>query len=367
MTKTAFSDVWLRSLSPPEKGQVAFWDEKLPSFGVRVSQGGSKTFVVNRRNNLITLGRFGVLSLAEARTEARKLLAEFTLGKVRPQSITYSQAIQIFLEDKSKNRRARTIHGYKRLLDRLGFQGQLTEISHGEVARRLSKITKHQEHNHCLTALKVFFNWCIKRKYITENPAVGLSAHSTTSRARVLSDAELKSIWMMCDGTFGTIVKILILTGQRRGEVAALQSSWIHNDTITLPREITKNGREHTFPIGAMSAAVIRGSENTAASSLLFPARGKSGTPFNGWSKCKAHLDSVSGVKDWTLHDLRRTFATNLAALGAAPHVVEKLLNHVSGTISGVAAIYNRYAFEKECRAAVEAWEARLQTILEQP
>ncbi|MEA2991589.1 MAG: hypothetical protein QOD40_509, partial [Alphaproteobacteria bacterium] len=87
MAKVAFSDVSLRSLKPPERGQVCYWDAKFPGFGCRVSQGGSKTFILNRNNNFISLGKFGVIGLSQARNEARRLLAEFTLGKARPQSL----------------------------------------------------------------------------------------------------------------------------------------------------------------------------------------------------------------------------------------------------------------------------------------
>jgi integrase len=96
-------------------------------------------------------------------------------------------------------------------------------------------------------------------------------------------------------------------------------------------------------------------------SGTLFPARGtNSSKPFSGWSKSKAALDKLSAVSDWTLHDLRRTFATRLAELGVAPHVIERLLNHVTGTVSGVAAVYNRASYLAEMRAAIEVWEAYL-------
>jgi hypothetical protein len=97
--KITFSDVGLRNLSPPEQGQVAYWDDRLPAFGLRVSQGGSKTFILKRHNCRITIGRYGVITLADARAEARRMLAEFTLGKIRPQSITYPQAVKLFVED----------------------------------------------------------------------------------------------------------------------------------------------------------------------------------------------------------------------------------------------------------------------------
>ena len=98
--------------------------------------------------------------------------------------------------------------------------------------------------------------------------------------------------------------------------------------------------------------------------SFLFPARGRSETCFNGWSKCKATLDTLSGVADWTLHDLRRTFASNLAASGVQLPVIEKLLNHVSGSFGGIVAVYQRHNFMPEMRDAIEKWGARLNKIL---
>src|SRR5262245_52017337 len=103
-----------------------YWDEKLPAFGLRVSQGGSRTFVLKRNNSRITIGRYGTISLSEARAEAKRLLAEFTLGKVRPQSITYPQAVDLFIEEKRKSRRRQTVEGYDWLLNRFPFKGQLT-------------------------------------------------------------------------------------------------------------------------------------------------------------------------------------------------------------------------------------------------
>ena len=384
MAKIAFSDVGLRSIKPPDRGQCSYWDEKFPAFGIRVSQGGSKTFVLNRHNSLITIGRFGVLGLSEARTEAKKLLAEYTLGKIRPQSITFPQAVALFIADKKKQRRERTAKDYERLLGLFPFKGQLGDVSFAEVSRQLAKITAPSEFNHALVALKVFYNWCMKRRYITANPTVGLSTQSTTSRDRVLSDAEVKLIWQACEqsavprvqqhtatsegaastlpANFVTIVKLLILTGQRRTEIASLQTSWIKENQITLPKEITKNGREHTFPIGQLACTALNLSSTKTG--YLFPARGVRDRAFNGWSKSKAALDKLSGVTDWTLHDLRRTFATTLAKLRTPIHVTEKLLNHISGSHSGIVGVYQRHQYEAECREAVEKYQAHLLQLL---
>ena len=203
---------------------------------------------------------------------------------------------------------------------------------------------------------------------------VGQVPGALTPRERVLTDAELANVLSQARKTpypFGAIVELLIFTGQRRGEIAALRWDWIDDKarTITLPSSITKNRRPHTFPYGAMAAAVI--GTIPPLGDYLFPASrsnvaGRSTTIFNGWGKPKAALDKLSPIAPWTLHDLRRTFATNLAAIGTPIHVTEKLLNHISGTVSGVAAIYNRHAYMNEMRNAIEALERRLSLIAAQ-
>ena len=181
-----------------------------------------------------------------------------------------------------------------------------------------------------------------------------------------------KSIWEATaePKPYNGIVRMLILTGQRKGEIAALQTAWIKDGTITLPKEVTKNAREHMLPIGSLCAAELARNSTTThtQAGYIFFDKASTGAPFSGWSKSKIALDRKLGdrVAPWTLHDLRRTFATNLAALGTPIHVTEKLLNHISGTVSGVAAIYNRHAYLDEMRAAIEAWEKRLSFILAQ-
>ena len=125
MPNIAFSDVGLRSIKPPLLGQLDYWDNKLPGFGLRVSQGGSKTFILKRRNRAdrTSTAASGVLTLAEARAEAKRLLAEFTLGKLRPRAITYPEAVKQFIENKTRSRRASTAAGYEWLLNHFPFKG----------------------------------------------------------------------------------------------------------------------------------------------------------------------------------------------------------------------------------------------------
>lgn len=414
MPKAHLTQQGLISLKPPEKGQVEFWDTTLPAFGIRISQGGSKTFILKRENRRITLGRYPVLSLHDARSEAKRMMAEFTLGRLRPHAISYVHATAAFLEEKQPNLRPNTLRSYRRHLTFFTF-GRLSQISQHDITPQLKPLAKTpSEHNHAAQTLVIFFGWCIKRQYLTTNPALHLPQFPKVSRSRVLTDAELKSIWLACSlepairedaepftsqglanlpralpANFCTLVKLLILMGQRVTETASLQTSWIKqsssetptsssnalnaskvnssptssvfsNDlwTITIPKEVTKNKREHTFPIGTLTQALL-----PTSTGLLFPANGST-THYKSWSKGKVALDKLSGVQNWTLHDLRRTFATRLADIGTAPHIIERLLNHATGTISGISATYNRAKYLPEMQLAVLAYESHLKQLL---
>ena len=162
---------------------------------------------------------------------------------------------------------------------------------------------------------------------------------------------------------FGAIVKLLILTGQRRSEITNLRQSWLEDDAITFPAEIIKNAREHTIPMGDMTKVLI--ANLPKRTDLLFPSRLNDKTPFNGFSRAKLTFDKELEIESYTLHDLRRTFSSIMAKLGTPIHVTEKILNHTSGTISGVAAVYNRHSYQMEMREAFADYEDYLKTLIE--
>jgi integrase len=372
--RVALTDLAIRSLKVPEKGQRTYLDKNLPGFGVRVSQGGTKTFVLMHGpiRQLTTIGRFPIISLAAAREKARNVLAEEQLGIRRPTAPRFDEALDLFVTKHChvKNR-ARTAAETERLL-RKHFLPSLRHLRLDEITgARISRITddllnRPSAARHAFVAVRTFFRWCCKRGFIAASPIALMDAPAlAASRDRVLTDHELVVIYRRavsqgCSG--GKIVRLLILTGQRRGEISGLRGEWINRDTktITLPSEITKNARIHTFPYGDLAAAII---EDLPTEGFLFPARGaKNERSYNGWSKLRRSIDP--GVPEWTLHDLRRTFATNLAALDVAPHIIERILNHASGAISGVAAIYNRFSYLDGMREAIQKWESRLRLLL---
>jgi integrase len=350
-----FTDMTIVKLPPGE-----YWDAKFPSFGVRVGKN-TKTFLLKKNNSRVKIGSYPATSLADARIKAHGLKAAPNTPDAS--QTTLEDAVDLFLANHCKNYRPRSIAEMKRLLGKLSSleTRKLTAITTQEVHALIDKLPT-SEANHLFKASRTFFRFCVRRR-IGSNPLEGLSVpNKEQSRARVLTDAELRAIWDACDGTHGVIVKLLILTGQRRGELSALRWEWVDEEarTISFPASITKNARSHTIPCGQLTYNIL---DSIGSEGLFFIARHRD-TPFNGWSKSKAVLDRLSGVTGWTLHDLRRTFASNLAALGVRLEVIEKLLNHVSGSFAGVAGIYNRYDFFPEMKAAIDLWEARLAKIV---
>jgi integrase len=163
-------------------------------------------------------------------------------------------------------------------------------------------------------------------------------------------------------GPYGGIVELLALTGQRREEAAG--STWDEFDLDqriwTLPKVRTKNAKQHTVHLSAQAITVLKRMKKQGP--LVFSVHGT--RPFQAFSLAKRELDDMSGVKNWRLHDLRRTCVSGMARLGIPPHVADKILNHQSGTISGVAAVYQRHDFLDERNGALERWGAHLAKIV---
>ena len=375
------TDISVRALRPPEKGQVTYADDTLPGFGVRVSQGGTKTFVVvhGPTRQRTTIGRFPIISLGEARAEAKRLLAEATLGKRRPKTVTFDQAKDEFLTASKRKNRPSTYRNYVRLIGHFAFgKMKLGDIGKQEIKRRLDRlIDRPAEHRHALVAIKGLFRFAVREGYLDHSPVEGFRPQQpSVSRDRVLSGPELKMIMVASRSfpyPFGAITELLIFTGQRRGEIAALEWKWIDEKerTITLPASLTKNKRDHVFPYGDMTQDVLVRLPRIDDSPFLFPAsrhrwKDKEPTIFDSWSKAKREFGTlVPDLKGWTLHDLRRTFSTTMASLGVPQIVVEKLLNHVSGgTQSPIAQVYNRHSYLEEMRAAIRTYEDYLQKLL---
>ena len=191
------------------------------------------------------------------------------------------------------------------------------------------------------------------------NPVINTNRREERPRDRVLSSDELRTIWRALDNNdYGRIIKILALTGQRAGEIAGLRWSEVGDDVISLPGERTKNHRAHDIPLSPTVRELLGA---RADRDLIF---GQRGGPFTNWSKNKAALDARTSLKHWVIHDLRRSVATGMADIGIQPHIIEAVLNHVSGHKGGIAGIYNRAQYSTEKAQALARWDEHVRAVV---
>jgi integrase len=364
------------------KSDEIFFDDDLPGFGLRIRAGGSRKWVVYYRQGGIqrrhTVGSAAVLTVDDARKRARKVLVAVDDGKDPATEKAHKRAaaglifdaiVRDYLEARQAALKPKTIADctyHLQTLWRPLHRLALSAVSRPAVAAHLRVIAKENgavTANRARSSLSAMFAWAIGEGLCDNNPVIGTNkAIQEVPRDRVLSDAELAKIWKALPADdYGKIVKLLMLTGQRREEISGLRWSEIDMDAklITLSGERTKNGNEHRIPLPDYAIAILE--TNTQRGEFVFAeGRGR----FFGWSRTKAALDDSCGVKDWTLHDLRRTAATGMADLGVQPHVIEAVLNHVSGHKAGVAGIYNRSTYGSEKRAALELWAGHIRVAL---
>lgn len=370
------TDPTFRRLRVPEKGRVTYSDDAVPGFGVRVSATGAKSFVllVGRARRRITIGKHPTITLQQARARAREILAQRVLGKDELPSVKFEDALPIFLmshygdhyiKPRTRDEADRVLNVY--FLPKFRYR-QLADIKSHEVADIIDGMRKKPSMaHHAFGVIRLFFRWAEGRRYVSHSPcAVLRPPRRGRPRERVLSQDEVQAVLAAAQAnpsTFATIVELLLVTGQRRGEIANLRAEWIdwNAKAITFPGAVTKNKRQHVLPFGPHVELLLRRGHPKG---YLFRGRGTE-TPFDGWSKCKPAFDRACPIAHWTLHDLRRTFATNLAALGVPVHVTEKLLNHISGTMGGIVAVYQRHAYAAEKRSAMLLWEGAIKQMID--
>lgn len=351
-----------------------FWDSYLPGFGMRVAPSGKKTFFVMCRDKgkqrRLSLGCYPIITLAEARDAARDKLRLVSQGlpleEKKQESITLEQVFKSFIERyaKKKNKDWKGTEARLRntLIKEYGTL-DVRDITRANIIALLDKIVARNapiQANRVHAGASKFFKWCIERGYIESNPVQYITKPAPENpRDRVLSDDELALIWDKAEKMkypFGPLLQILILTGQRKGEVSGMRWSEINiKEKIWLiPKERSKNGHAHAVPLSGKVLNILENVPRFLHSDFVFTTTGK--TPVSGFGKLKSRLDKASGVNNWIIHDIRRTVASGMARLKVTPYVVEKILNHVSGTFSSVAGVYNRYGYDDEKREALQAW-----------
>jgi integrase len=385
MSSVLLTDFFIKRTQARDK-QFEILDAKVKGLTLRIS-GKAKTFNCLYKfmghNSRLKLGRYPSMTLKDARQKADEALRQVSRGidpkaeKLRKRSSytdnLFSRIVPEFIENHAR-RNTRSWKEPDRILKnefipRLG-KFQLDQISRRMIQSGLNEIAASgpSAANHAFAVIRKLFNWCVEQGYIDHSPCLGMKKPSkTVERSRVLSDHELAAIWLATDKMgfpFGTHVKLLISTAQRRNEVSTL--CWADFDlehrTWTQPAASNKSGRAHIVPLSDLTLATIR-SLPRVHDELVFPARGKD-NPVSGYSKWKRKLDHISGVTGWTLHDLRRTAATGMAQLKVPVHIIELVLNHRAKSLSGVAGIYNRHEYLDEQRDALDRWAKHVEDLL---
>jgi integrase len=373
---------------PKGKSDCIVFDDDIAGFGLRLREGGSRTWVyqyrVGKKQRRMVLGSAKSVPLILARKNASDLEAKVRLGgdpamnkeTARLEAVnTFAVLAHRFLEARRPSWRTRTYEERKRHLikdSKSLHPFTITAVAQRNVANLLSDIAKEKGDvtaNRVRSSLCAFFGWAIREgvRLPEGNVASYTNKREESSRDRVLTDGELGLIWNAClDDDFGAILKLLMLTGQRANEIAQLRWNEVHDEQIVLPAERTKNARSHLIPLSEAAKGILpwfREGDRT----FVF---GRDNTGFSGWGKAKEKLDvrvaeAKKPLEHWTVHDLRRTVATRMAELGVPPHIIEAVLNHVSGHKGGVAGIYNRATYDKEKREALNLWAEHVMAAVE--
>lgn len=423
-----FTDIGLKNEAPADRGKRKYlWDSRVDGLGLRLTDKGVKAFVIMTRVKgevwLKTLGNYPHMSLKEGRIQAGLLLSRIRAGEdprseekaaeeekkasaqssievytVRNAVAGYEKAHISRLKPRSQLEARRPLE--KVLLTRWPEKA-LSDVTKADIRAALSEIVEAGNPvaaNRTLANLKAFFNWCLSEDRLTVNPCVGIRepGGAETSRDRVLSDDEIRTLWPIMEETgypFGCLAQFLLVTAQRRDEGSNLRWSEIadldgSNPVWTIPASKNKGGRLHEVPLSPLAVRLLKSLPRIAIefredgspvlSEYAFTTTGK--TPISGFSGGKERLEEItvrefarialetgkvpSPLERWTIHDMRRTAASGMARDDIPPHVVSRVLNHSPGKAEGITAVYNRHGYLREKRHALEGWAAKLDTLI---
>jgi len=373
-----------------ERREIA--DGYLPGLYLVIQPTGAKSWAVRYRYHgqprKFTLGSFPRIDLKAARDLGAKALRAVAEGRdpgheraqaraSQPDSIE-AVATQFIERHCRRVNRPKTARETERLLRRNvlpRWRGRsIDSITRRDVLDVLDRVVDAGapiEANRVLAATRKMFSWAVSRDIIAASPCAGVKPPSPErSRDRTLNDAELRSVWLAADQIgwpFGPLVQLLTLTGQRRDEVGRMRWSEvdIEKRLWVLPLERTKTGKTaHEVPLSTAAIDVLKKIPRVAGSDLVFSTNGA--TPASGYSKAKRRIDALLplGTPHWTLHDLRRSFASGAARIGIDLPVVEKILGHTGGSFRGVVGIYQRFDFADAKRQALEAWGRHVASLV---
>jgi integrase len=378
-------------LKPPAKGRVVHWDALVPGFGLRISASGARSWIamfrVNGRAVMATIGSMSAIpKVDDARKLAREAILVAKTG-VNPVELARAEKIEVettvsavidrYLRE-HVDRHVGTAWGREvhRMLERevLPHWGDrpirgITRRDVNSLLDRKSNEGHLTQANRIFDAVRGLFHWARAHDMVDELPTTGVRPGKKVERDRVLTDAEIVRFWAGCDSLewpFGPMFKLLLLTAQRRDEIGQLR--WAEVDIkhrrLIIAGARMKNTLVHETHLSPLALEIFEALPRFAGADLVFV--GRTGvTAVSGFSRAKSQLDELMGdPPSWVLHDLRRTAASGMARLRIAPHVIDRVLSHVSGTIKGISRVYNRHAYLDESAAALDEWSALVEALV---
>jgi integrase len=395
MPKRKLTAAAVEKVGAPNKGRIEYFDTVLPGFALRITDKGSKSWVlfyrIGGRQRRLTIGKYPAFELADARTEAREALRLVEKGqdpalvkaeakRVLQHPDTIEAVVSKFIERHAKpnNKTWREVQLMFRhhVLPDWGKR-DIRSITRRDVIDLIDDVTDRTSPvraNRILANVRKLFGWAVERDIIGASPVTGVKPPGKErERDRVLSDQEIRAVWEACgDGEkgigwpFGPFTRMLLVTAQRRDEVAHMKWADIdfENSNWSLPREITKADRSHDVPLSPLALDILTNIPRIGPFVFMSgrePRLAKGPKPISGFGKAKTVIDRKSGVINWRYHDLRRTAGTNMARHGIPVFTISRVLNHAEG---GVTKIYARHSYFAEKRHALDAWAQALGSIV---
>ena len=382
----------VKRMRPPSTGRRETYDAKVPGLFLRVTMTGKKSWGLDFRfkgkRERLMLGSYPVVELDDARTAAMDALkavrndrnpaAEKRASKqAQPSAETVRAVAALFVERYAKrnNRSWReTERIFKMYVVPVWKDRLLADIRRPDLINLLDGVEDNNGpvmSDAVLAQVRKLFNWALDRGIIEATPIARVQRRTKSkerARKRWLDKSEIRAVWSAADQAghpFGPFVKMLLLTGQRRSEVANMRWDEINNGVWTIPATKTKNKQEHEVPLPLAAIQLLGGIPSTG-DYVFMSGRSKAGNPISGFSKAKAALDahilnSGEPLEKWGFHDLRRSVRTHMSRLNVASAIAERVLNHAP---QGVEAVYDRHGYLDEKRMALEAWSSSLTLIL---
>ena len=382
----ALSDRTIRNTKPKSsvyRIRDVSGDPELKGLGITIAPAGSKTFFLSYSSptrgirRQLNLGRYPATSLQEARQKARATRAAIAMGKDPADelsdlpTVTLGEGLDLYARAKLNHQRT----GKSTERDLRRDFGPLLRLSAATITSAMvAKIIDDKSRTAPIMANRLYgyarpwFRWLAARGHINDNPMDGIEKPAQEkARERVLTDEEVAAIWTATNDLgypFGPLVKLLLLTGVRREEMAGMRRDEIDFDQNlwAVPAERSKTSVAIRIPLSAMATDVLHTLPVTDGP-FLFTTTGT--TSVSGFSRMKRKLDRMSGVSDWRLHDFRRSMVTAMADLGIDATTADRCLNHTgAATMSTVQRVYQRSDLLDQRRHAMEAWGRRLEEIL---